>query len=304
VGLPTYNRATTLKRAVESVLAQDYSPLELIISDNASTDGTQAICEDFCRRDNRIRYLRQATNVGAAANFKAVLDTARGEFFMWLADDDWLDSGYVRECTRALMQLPDHQLVCGLGKYFQERKDCFFETPINLSQDSPKQRVLAFYRQVGMNGTFYGLMHRKILANIKIDDSLGRDWLMMAQIAFLGKVKTLENVYVNRSLAGASRDVQQLALRGGLPRILARNAHLFIAFEAFRDICWVSPVYKTLAKWARVSLGIKSGLLVARRYGLPPRLNKSLEAWNKLRSRLILRTRLKRYMHSIMRKAL
>ncbi len=75
---------------MESVLAQENPNFELVISDNASTNGTQTVCEDFCRRDNRIRYLQQANNAGPAANFQAVLDAARGELFMWLADDDWL----------------------------------------------------------------------------------------------------------------------------------------------------------------------------------------------------------------------
>src|SRR5229473_2324672 len=99
IGLPTYNRASELKRAVESVLAQDYSNLELVISDNASTDDTQLVCERFCAQDNRIRYIRQPTNRGAAANFHEVLQRAGGEFFMWLGDDDWLDSSYVAQCA-------------------------------------------------------------------------------------------------------------------------------------------------------------------------------------------------------------
>ncbi len=157
----------------------------------------------------------------------------------------------------------DYQLVCGRTRYFEAEQFRFVEVPINLTQDSSSRRVLSDYRQVGMNGMFYGVMVRKILSSLEAQNSLGGDWLMMAQIAFLGKVRTLESVFANRSLAGASQDVEQLALREGLPRLVARNAHLFIAFKVFRDICRVSPVYKPLRKWARVSLGIKSGLVVA-----------------------------------------
>ena len=58
IGLPTYNRATSLGRAVESALTQDYRNIELIVSDNASTDETETLCAEFCRRDSRVRYLR------------------------------------------------------------------------------------------------------------------------------------------------------------------------------------------------------------------------------------------------------
>src|ERR1700687_633000 len=102
IGLPTYNRAVGLGRAIESVLAQDYRNIELIVSDNASTDETERLCTEYCRRDSRVRYLRQETNRGAISNFRAVVAHAQGEFFMWLGDDDWLDQGYLSECLRII----------------------------------------------------------------------------------------------------------------------------------------------------------------------------------------------------------
>jgi glycosyltransferase involved in cell wall biosynthesis len=82
VGLPTFNRALSLGCAIQSVLSQDYPNLELIISDNASTDSTQLICVDFSKRDGRVRYIRQPTNQGAGANFRTVLTEASGQYFM------------------------------------------------------------------------------------------------------------------------------------------------------------------------------------------------------------------------------
>lgn len=291
VGLPTYNRATTLKRAIESVLAQDYPNFELIISDNASTDGTQTICEDFYRRDNRIRYLRQASNVGPIANFEAVLDAARGEFFMWLADDDWLDPHYVAECERMLAGNSDYELVCGRGKYFEGEQFRFSEVPINLAQDSSSERVLSYYLRVDMNGMFYGVMRRKVLADIEIRDLLGVDWLMMAQIAFFGKVRTLETVFVNRSLAGASRTAETLVSFHRLPRFLAKDLFLFVAIAVFRDIAWKSQAYKPLGRLKRILLAARSASAVARRHWFSVRI---LDPWNNLRTKVIFRTRLMR----------
>src|SRR5260370_26665324 len=118
IGLPTFNRATKLKRAIETALGQSYQNLELVISDNASTDGTYELCEEFCRRDQRVKYIQQPSNLGAAANFRAVLNHAQDEFFMWLGDDDWLDLDYVFECIRVLKERPDHNLVCGRARYY------------------------------------------------------------------------------------------------------------------------------------------------------------------------------------------
>jgi hypothetical protein len=304
VGLPTFNRVSVLKRAIDSVLAQDYSNFELVVSDNASTDETQALCEEFCRKDQRIRYVRQSTNLGAASNFQAVLDQAQGKFFMWLGDDDWLDPSYLSKCLRIIAEHPEYELVCGRGKYFEGDKFCFAEVPINLDQDSSSQRVFSYYRQVGINGMFYGVMRRKILSCLQLQNSLGGDWLLMGQIACLGKVRTLETVFINRSIAGASQSVERLALNQGLPRIVARNAHLLIAHKIFKDIAWKSPVYKPLGRLSRISLALNSGITVARRYSFPAGLNRLVERWDNLRTRLTIRTRLKRGLRSIRRKAL
>ncbi len=88
IGMPVYNGEKFIRDALDSLLAQTFSDFELIISDNASTDDTEAICRDYAAKDVRIRYVRQAENLGAAANFKFVLDEAVGEYFMWAAHDD------------------------------------------------------------------------------------------------------------------------------------------------------------------------------------------------------------------------
>src|SRR4029079_8481056 len=151
IGLPTYNRASTLGRALDSVLMQDYQNIELVISDNASTDETQAICLAARERDKRIRYLRFETNQGPTVNFREVLKQSGGEFFMWLADDDWLEPGYLTSCMNVFLAEPQHSLVFGNGRYFQNGAFVFDEEELNLSQDSGAERVLKYYRRVGMN---------------------------------------------------------------------------------------------------------------------------------------------------------
>ena len=96
VGIPTYNRCTMLQTAVDSILKQTYPNIEIVISDNASTDGTREYCLGLAANFNHVRYYRQENNVGATANFKFVLGMARGEFFFWQADDDLVDPLYVQ----------------------------------------------------------------------------------------------------------------------------------------------------------------------------------------------------------------
>lgn len=88
IGLPVYNGAESLPRALDSLLAQTCADFELIVSDNASTDATGDICARYAQRDPRLRHVRQPRNIGAMPNFEFVLRSAQGEFFMWAADDD------------------------------------------------------------------------------------------------------------------------------------------------------------------------------------------------------------------------
>ena len=88
IGLPVYNGERFLAAAIDSVLEQTFSDLELIISDNASTDKTAEICRQYVARDPRIRYYRKETNNGGPWNFNRVFQYARGEFFKWQAADD------------------------------------------------------------------------------------------------------------------------------------------------------------------------------------------------------------------------
>jgi len=90
IGLPVYNGAKFIHNAIHSLLKQSYTNFELLISDNASTDQTELVCQNFAQVDKRIKYTRHETNRGYVWNFNSVLQQADTEYFMWAgADDVW-----------------------------------------------------------------------------------------------------------------------------------------------------------------------------------------------------------------------
>ena len=95
IGLPTYNGSKTIRQSLDTLLSQTYKNLELIISDNASTDETGGICEEYAARDSRVRYVRQKENIGATNNFNFVLQKALGGYFMWATDDDLWEPDFI-----------------------------------------------------------------------------------------------------------------------------------------------------------------------------------------------------------------
>ena len=96
---------------VQSVLAQDTGDLELVITDNASTDDTESVCRALARADGRIRYVRQPQNIGLLPNFMFALTESRGCYFRWIGDDDWLATDYLSRCLAALADRPDAVLA-------------------------------------------------------------------------------------------------------------------------------------------------------------------------------------------------
>jgi glycosyltransferase involved in cell wall biosynthesis len=106
VGLPVYNGESYLAESLEALLEQTYENFELIISDNASTDGTAGICRRYEKQDSRIRYVRQPQNIGCAPNHNYVVQQARGELFKWASHDDLYARDLLKLCVDALDQFP------------------------------------------------------------------------------------------------------------------------------------------------------------------------------------------------------
>ena len=118
IGIPTYNRSGGLCRTLMSLWAQEYPNLEIIISDNNSTDDTEEFIDVVSRIHPEIKYYRQPSNIGMIKNFEFVLREARGKYFMWVADDDILENGVLRKYVRFLEEHSDYVLVSGAIKYW------------------------------------------------------------------------------------------------------------------------------------------------------------------------------------------
>lgn len=107
IGMPVYNGASTIGRAISAILRQTFEDFELIISDNGSTDNTLELCEVAAKSDPRVRIIRQGQNRGAIANFEAVLMAARGGVFVFAAADDRVEPHFLDEALAALDATPE-----------------------------------------------------------------------------------------------------------------------------------------------------------------------------------------------------
>ena len=181
--MPVYNGEKFIREALDSLLAQTFTDFELIISDNASTDGTESICREYAEKDARIRYVRQIENKGAIANFKFVLDEAKAEYFMWAAHDDMWGENFIKN-NREYLKVNSH-CVGSISKSRIENDDM----PRSVGYypiigKSFNDRIFDFISNPGSNARFYALYHANILKKIRISDFfyIGGDWGVIVEI--------------------------------------------------------------------------------------------------------------------------
>jgi glycosyltransferase involved in cell wall biosynthesis len=171
IGLPTYNRASLLCDALDSLLGQTYKNIELIISDNASMDGTQEICRKYAEKDKRIKYTRQKKNIGATDNFNFVLKQGIGDYFMWAADDDLWEPDFVSELVElhvrnkeAAVTFCAYDNITFSGEVIKT-DPVLFEEGENLSKYKRFKRFLL--DRGGKCNYVYGLVNREYLIDVK-----------------------------------------------------------------------------------------------------------------------------------------
>jgi glycosyltransferase involved in cell wall biosynthesis len=195
IGLPVHNGERYLASALEAILAQTYPNLEVIVSDNASDDQTEAICRRFSARDRRVRYLRQARNRGAAANFNHVFAEARhSRYFKWAACDDWIAPTFVERCVGALERHPDAVLCQSRVKVVDEH-DRVVEEYDHAAFGTGRPRVSERFRarlQADRCMDIFGLIRTDVLTSTPLIDShLGADRTLLLELALRGRFLSL-----------------------------------------------------------------------------------------------------------------
>ena len=190
IGMPVYNGDKFLKEALDSILVQTFRDFELIISDNASTDQTEQICQIYADRDKRIRYYRNEKNLGAAWNFNRVFKLSVGEYFKWAAHDDICAPEFLSRCVEALDQDPSvvlsYPMVMMINEYGKFIKPLIY----NMHGDSLKPHERFLYN-IWINHWcihVFGVMRASVLKKTPlIANYVGSDRVLLAHLSLLGR---------------------------------------------------------------------------------------------------------------------
>ena len=204
IGLPVYNGEAYLKEALDSILNQTFRDFEVIISDNASTDRTQEICEAYAARETRIEYLRNGRNVGAAENYNNVFRAARGRYFKWAAHDDVCEPEFLERCVAVLEEddsvvlcYPTTMIIDEVGKDIGEYTR---ETEYMGATPGERFRDWMFKRPGGECNAVFGLMRASTLARTSlIGKYMASDVILLGELVLRGRVRKLrEPLFLRR----------------------------------------------------------------------------------------------------------
>lgn len=191
IGLPVYNGEKYLHEAIESVLKQTYQNFELVISDNGSSDRTEAICREFAQSDERVFYYRSDENRGASWNYNRTFKLSTGEYFRWLAADDMLAPTLLEKSVKVLQENPDFILsftwVLDMDEHGRELE----VKRSSVSSDDPNP-VARFRGLSAVRGSHnceevFGLVRSSVLAETKlIDNYTDSDRTLLADLGLRG----------------------------------------------------------------------------------------------------------------------
>jgi hypothetical protein len=211
IGLPVYNGARFLAQALDSLLGQTLQDFELIISDNASTDGTAHICLDYAARDARIRYIRQASNIGAPRNWNFVALEARGRYFKWASANDFCDPRMLEKCAAVLSADPSvvlcHGRTCIVDEETEEHRP--FAHDFSAVDPRPSERFKTVLRSLVLNNAQMGVIRLDVLRRTSLEPPyLGGDLVLMAELALHGRFVLLPDILFYRRLGPQTWSMQ------------------------------------------------------------------------------------------------
>lgn len=220
IGIPAYNEERFIGPAVSSAIHQCEI---LLVSDNASTDNSYSIAKAICDQNPVATCIRQKNNIGAADNFKFLLQQASTPYFMWLGSHDMIPDGYVERLKQALIDNPDAVLAYGASEHITvdgqkgNRYDYFY-SPM-LADDAAAARITGLIEHLTICSLIHGVFRTEALRNAWTDEKcLGVDHVLLTKAALEGKFIYVPETYlIRRDMHADDAPENQLARITGNP---------------------------------------------------------------------------------------
>ncbi len=218
IGMPIFNNEQFIRQSLDSLLLQTFSNFEIIISDNSSTDFTSIICEEYAKKYNRIKYIRQEKNMGPTWNFIFVLEQAKYDYFMWAAGDDKWESTFIEKNIQAIES--SNNIVASISDYdfFGENIPDMYKLNSNgtiwrylidhqPSFDLPYSEKISFYLRYGLGMHIYSIFLTDVLRKSIVNQHhVEWDQTIVLRALKYGDLHIVDEILMHRSAHGGTSE--------------------------------------------------------------------------------------------------
>ncbi len=203
VGMPVYNQEKYVGAAIEAHLGQTYSDFELVITDNASTDKSEAICRAYAEKDKRVRYYRNPDNLGASGNYRRCFELSNGEYFRWTPSDDLVSPNLLERAVDILdhnpsvfVAYPRTRLIDAEGRIIGD-----FDEKLHIVHGRPSQRWTVVMQNLRLGNLHYGLSRANPLRKTGLlRNYSGGDFPLIAEMSLYGYFYEIPDAFFYRRM--------------------------------------------------------------------------------------------------------
>ena len=202
--VPIFNGENFLRQALETIAEQTFKDFEVFLCDNASTDGTAAICREFVERDPRFRYFPSDVNRGASWNYNRGIEMCQSPYLIWAAHDDRWRPQLLEKCVEAMEREPEIGLCYPRSVFIDEQnKELWhFDARLHLRDPDPVKRFTAFvrrYAEPDFCNPAFGLFRMSVLRHVPaVAPYPGSDMVMLSEMALNSQVHEVPDVLFER----------------------------------------------------------------------------------------------------------
>jgi glycosyltransferase involved in cell wall biosynthesis len=270
IGMPVYNEEHFIRDTLGSLLSQSFKDFELIISDNASTDRTGEICLEYAAHDQRIRYYRTETNIGAIANFNRVFKMANAEYFFWASGHDMRHDTFISRCVELLDHDASIVLCYPMARWIEpdNKVGNLISGRVDTRDMGQLTRFNTLLWGLGICPyPIYGIIKSSALKETGLIKSvIGSDIVLLAELSLIGAF-----ALVPEPLLYLRITPDQGILQKHLLKILGPVAHKRSA--TYMYLKWVCEFMRVVSRrrhggnyWTRLALRISTILCLASKY--------------------------------------
>jgi glycosyltransferase involved in cell wall biosynthesis len=233
IGLCVYNGEQFLEKTLDALLTQTYPDFELIIADNASTDQTSVICQVYAAQDRRIRYYRNAENLGLALNYNRAFKLSKGEYFKWATADDLCKPAYLARCVEILDSEPAVVLAYPKTQFIDESERLLDVTDPgwDLRSEAADERMRYVLHAGHWVNAIVGLIRANALVKTRLMQRYpGADYTLLGELSLLGKFFEIPEYLFLRRLHSKASSQNTTNLQWLVEYYTARSEHVCLPF--------------------------------------------------------------------------